>query len=383
MPVIPELINGFTDELSQMRIAFFAPYIGDGGVGTAVTRLADQFSARGHETHLVTFQHDCPFLDRTSIRVFDLHSRRTATSSVGLIRYLRRHQPDAVISTHYFANIVAVLSRSLSLTNPTLILTERLQIGPILTNPDRLKDRLLPTLMRLTYPRADRVVAVSQTAAKDLVDFVGLDREHVVAIYNPTLVDRVFEGAEEPVDHPWFGSEQPPVVLAAGRLAPEKDFQTLIRAFSQLTDRTDARLLILGEGRQRATLERLIHDLGVSDRVELYGFAENPYKFMQAADLFVLSSRHEGMPNVLVEAAALGTPIVATDCPSGPRELLDDGRGGELVPVGDAEALADAICRQLTHPERAQEQIQRIQPKLEAFSPEYAGEQYLKLLDAE
>lgn len=363
-----------------MRIAFFAPYIADGGVGTAVTRLGDQFSAAGHEVDLVTFQHDCPFLEGTSIRVVDLGARRTATSSLGLIRYLRRERPDALLSTHYFANVVAVVCRALSGTDPTLVVTERLQMGPILADPDRLKDHVLPALMRLTYPRADHVVAVSQTAADDLVDLLGLDGDHVHAIYNPTLVDRVFEGAEEPVEHPWFGNDGPPVVLAAGRLAPEKDFETLVTAFDRVIDRTDARLLILGEGRERERLEALVEDLGLSEVVELYGFADNPYRFMARADLFVLSSRHEGMPNVLVEAAALETPIVSTDCPSGPSELLDGGEGGELVPVGDPAALADAVCRQLADPERAMAQIRHVQPKLEQFSPAYASQRYLDLL---
>ena len=364
-----------------MRIAFFAPYIGDGGVGTAITRLGNQFSDRGHDVDLVTFQHDCPFLDEAPIRVVDLEATRTASSLPGLVRYLRRERPDAIISTHYFANVAVVLCRMVSRTDSTVILTERLQIGPILADPDTLKDRLFPPIMRLTYRRADHVVAVSQTAAEDLINFLGLDPDQVQAIYNPTLVDRVFEDAEEPVTHPWFESDEPPVVLAAGRLAPEKDFATLIEAFDRLTDRTEARLLILGEGRERESLERLIDRLGFGSQVELYGFAENPYRFMRAADLFVLSSLNEGMPNVLVEAAALGTPIVSTDCPSGPRELLDDGQGGELVPVGDVSALADAMYRQLADLDQARAQVERIRPKLDEFSPAYASQRYLDLIE--
>jgi len=363
-----------------MKFSFFSPYYGDGGVATATTRLAEQFSVRGHETDLVTFQHDSPFLEESPFRVVDLNAKRTATSVFGLVRYLRRERPDVLLSTHYYANVVSVLAVRLSGTSPHLILTERLHVGTVLRDSDRLKDRVLLRLMQATYQRADSVVTVSEAAADDLSELVGIPRSSVKAIYNPTLVNEVFDAADHPVNHPWFEDESKTVLLGVGRLAPEKDFETLLRAFDAFRGDSDVRLVILGEGPERPTLEDLASELGIEDSVDLHGFVDNPYTFMRNADLFVLSSQLEGMPNVLVEALALGTPVVATDCPSGPRELLDGGHGGELVPVGDDTAMAEAIRTQLANPERAASQVEYVQPTLEKFRPECAAERYLNLV---
>lgn len=363
-----------------MKIAFFMPYFRDGGVETTTVRLAEQFAERGHETDLVTFQHDSPYLAQAPLQVVDLDARRTLTSSVGLVRYLRRQRPDLLISAHHFANIVSIASRLVSGTYPYHIVTERLQIEYVLEQSETLKDRLLPPLMRLTYPLADDIVTVSRDAGDALADILDIRVGRVTAIYNATLVDEVFEQAEEPVDHPWFDDEID-VVLGVGRLTPQKDFETLIRAVASARGERDVRLVILGEGDRRAHLERLAEKLGVSDSVDLHGFVDNPYRFMAAADLFVLSSRYEGMPNVLVEAAALKTPVVATDCPSGPRELLDDGAGGPLVPVGDSAAMADAMLDQLRNADRANTRIESIQETLQEFRPERTAERYLDLVE--
>ena len=155
--------------------------------------------------------------------------------------------------------------------------------------------------------------------------------------------------AETPA-HPWLRDPKVPVCLAAGRLCPQKDYPTLIRAFATLAETRPLRLLILGDGPDRADLESLIRQLGLADRVALPGFAENPFSAMARAGVFVLSSAWEGLPGVLIQAMACGTPVVATDCPSGPREVLVDGRYGPLVPVGDPEALAQAIGETLDRP---------------------------------
>lgn len=365
-----------------MKFSFFSPYYADGGVASTTTRLAEQFEAAGHETELVTFQHDSPFLEDGPFNVVDLEARRTATAVPGLARYYRRTHPDVVLSTHYYANIVSVLAKLLSRTSPTLVLTERIHIGTVLRNSNRPKDLLLLKLMRLTYPRAEHVVTVSKDAADDLADLVGIPRSDVQAIYNPTLVEEVYQKAEEPVEHPWFSSESPEVILGVGRLAPEKDFRTLLEAFASVTDERETRLIVLGDGPEHSSLETRAAELEVADRVDFPGFVDNPYTYMRNADLFVLSSKLEGMPNVLVEALAVGTPVVATDCPSGPRELLADGRYGELVPVGDHAAMSDAIERQLSDPERTAEQIAEVQSTLKQFRPNRSAAKYLDLVDA-
>jgi glycosyltransferase involved in cell wall biosynthesis len=316
---------------------------------------------------------DSPF------EVRELDAGRTVTCLPELIRFLRRESPDVLLSAHYFANVVSTLAVTLARNDATLVLTERLNISQVLSGSESAKDRLLPYLMRWTYPRADARVAVSEDAAADLASFLGMDEDEVTAIYNPTLTDEVFKRSEESIDHPWF-EDDVPVVLGAGRLTGQKDFGTLIQAFHELLDDRGARLLILGEGEDRSKLEDLVKRLDVRESVDLHGYVDNPYKFMRAADVFVLSSRYEGMPNVLVEAAALGTPLVATDCPSGPRELLDGRAAGELVPVGDSDSMAEAIRRQLSDPERARSDLDTIQDTLEQFRPEVACDNYLELI---
>jgi glycosyltransferase involved in cell wall biosynthesis len=155
---------------------------------------------------------------------------------------------------------------------------------------------------------------------------------------------------EESISHPWFSSGQPPVVLAAGRLEPAKGFVRLVEAFGCVVERRDARLVIIGEGRQRQRLEREVRERGLMDRVDLPGFQQNPYAFMSRAQSFVLSSEYEGLPNVLIQAMAFGTPVVATNCESGPAEILEGGRYGTLVPVGDVPQLAAAITESLDKP---------------------------------
>jgi len=364
-----------------MRVAFCIPYYAEGGVETTTHRLATCFRERGHAVDLLTFQHDSPYLGPDSpFDVVDLEAGRTLTSLPAVVRYLRRERPDMLISVHYFTNVVSVLATRLARVDTHLVLTERVLVSHVLADEGPVKSRLLHALMRLTYPLADSRVTVSKDAAGDLAALARLDFEDVTPIYNPTLVPEVFEGAEEPLDHPWFDEDaDAPVVLGVGRLSDQKDFTTLLRAFARLD--ADANLIILGEGENRGELESLVDELGVSDRVELPGYVDNPYRYMARADLFVLSSRFEGMPNVLVEAAALGTPVVATDCPSGPRELLGPEDAGEIVPVGDDEAMAEAIAYQLDHLEEARERIDRLQPTLEQFRPEVACERYLSLLD--
>ncbi len=169
-------------------------------------------------------------------------------------------------------------------------------------------------------------------------------------IYNPVVVPGFYEKAAEPVEHPWFAAGGDPVVLGVGQLKPQKDFATLIRAFAHVRAERRARLVILGEGSERIALESMVRKLGISDCVSMPGYQRNPYKFMRRASVFVLSSIYEGCPLALAEALAVGTPIVATDCEAGPAEILDHGRFGKLVPVGDAEALASAIMETLAVP---------------------------------
>jgi glycosyltransferase involved in cell wall biosynthesis len=207
--------------------------------------------------------------------------------------------------------------------------------------------------MRVFYRHADAIVCVSAGVAEDVRRITGLPAERIVVVRNPVVTPQLRELANQPADHPWLAVGQPPVILGVGRLTVQKDFATLIRAFARLRAQRDVRLIILGEGRLRAALESLASKLGVADAVDMPGFKSNPYAYMSRAAVFVLSSRWEGSPNVLTEALALGRPVVATDCPSGPNEILQGGKIAPLVPIGDVARIADAIGEIMDAPPRA------------------------------
>ncbi|MGB2886052.1 MAG: glycosyltransferase, partial [Dehalococcoidia bacterium] len=203
---------------------------------------------------------------------------------------------------------------------------------------------------------------------------LGLPRKKIEVIYNPVITPELLEKAREPVDHPWFQPGEPPVVLGVGRLTEQKDFPTLLRAFALVRKERAARLVILGEGEDRPELKALVDELGIAEDVDMPGFVDNPYGYMAGAAVFALSSRWEGLPTVLIEAMALGKPVVATDCPSGAREILNDGRYGTLVPVGDAKRLATGISGMLEHP------VEPLPSWVDRFRPDCTIQAYLKAI---
>jgi glycosyltransferase involved in cell wall biosynthesis len=199
----------------------------------------------------------------------------------------------------------------------------------------------------------------------------------VQVIYNPVIMPGMKARARQVPDHPWFRAGEPPVVLGIGRLTRQKDFPTLIRAFAGVRRQRPVRLIILGEGEDRAALDTLVTELGLGDDVALPGFRDNPLGYLSASALFVLSSAWEGLPTVLIEALAAGTRVVSTDCPSGPREILQEGRLGTLVPVGDVPALAAAMSAALDCPP-----CPAPAAALEPFTREAAVDNYLRLIES-
>lgn len=207
--------------------------------------------------------------------------------------------------------------------------------------------------MRRIYQRVDRVIAVSDGVAADTCAATQLPADRITVVRNPVVSKALTAQAATACPHPWPDEGSTPVIIGIGRLTAQKDFETLIRAFAKIREQRDCRLLILGDGPEREALRQLIATLGLDENIELAGFVDNAAAALSRADLFVLSSRWEGSPNALTEALALGTPVVATDCPSGPAETLDNGRIAPLVPVGDVEALARAMGETLDAPPSA------------------------------
>ena len=332
------------------RLAIFVATMSGGGAERSMLNLARGLSKRGHAVDLVLARAEGPFLEDLpdDVRLIDLKASRVIKSLPGLIRYLRREKPDAMVSSMDYVNIVALWARRLALVKTRLVINEQNQLSVLSANSPRRRQRMMPWLARRFYKWAHAIVAVSEGVKADLETVLRLPPERIDVIYNPSVdQSQVHAATRLDVDHPWFQDQQIPNILAAGRLVAQKDYPTLLRAFAKLRTEKQARLVILGEGEDRSSLESLVRELGIGADVSLPGFAGNPFAYMARASLFVMSSRWEGLPTVLVEALCCGAPVVSTDCPSGPREILIDPRCSRLVPVSDVDALSAAISAAL------------------------------------
>jgi len=250
-----------------------------------------------------------------------------------------------LLSMMTHTNLATIAASRLSRSPSRLVLSEHNVASRSIDNDRSLKGALIAQGIRYAYGLADAVVAVSVGVARDLAETFGLDESLLHVIYNPVDIDLVRAQAAQECVVPWQLTPDVPTILSVGRLAPQKDHMTLLEAFAKVRQTIPARLVILGEGELRVALEGRCRALGLQEDVLLPGYAANPYAAMARAHCFVLSSAWEGFGIVLAEAAALGTPIVATDCPAGPREILGGVDGAELVPVGDVQAMSEAIGR--------------------------------------
>jgi glycosyltransferase involved in cell wall biosynthesis len=332
-------------------IAVFVSFSGSGGVERMIVNLIRGFVDLGQKVDLLLVRAEGPHLERLpqEVNLVDLGTDHTFLALPALSRYLRRSRPSALLAAKDRAGRTAVLARWLAGTDTRIVMRLGTNLSAAMADRPRLSGWLRFAPIRRIYPRVDRIVAVSSGVADDTARIARIPREHIWVIRNPVVTPELRKMAAEPCSHPWLQAGQPPVVLGAGRLQRQKDFPTLIRAFALVRRERPCRLIILGQGGDLGKLRALIAELGLTGEVDLPGFQTNPYVFLARADLFVLSSLWEGSPNVLTEAMALGTPVVATDCPSGPRELLSEGRYGPLVPVGDAPALAARMVETLGH----------------------------------
>jgi glycosyltransferase involved in cell wall biosynthesis len=299
-----------------------------------------------------------------------------------LTDYFRNVRPDAIFAADPNYNSLSVYARHLARLRATVVASEHNQPSAQAAFKGPWREHRLHPVLRRAYLKADAIVAVSDGVAADLASFANIPRQRITTIYNPVVGPDLATKACEPLDHPWLAAGEPPVILGVGRLDPQKDFPTLIRAFARVRAQRPARLIVLGaEGHERhskyiAELKALPARLGIADDVDLPGFRHNPFAFMSRAAVFVLSSIYEGLGNVLIEALACGTPVVSTDCPSGPAEILEGGRFGALVPVGDDAAMAAAIAATLDRPPAAA----TLRERARMFSVERAVDRYLDLM---
>ena len=372
------------------RIAVLAPSLSDGGIERSQANLAGAFVRRGHPADLLFFDAEGPNPRQAppAVQVVDLRAERRWTRLgwfmlanpasftvlvwhllmaprpqappylmlrlMALVHYLRRESPVVMYAAGDRANLLAVQARRIAGADTRTVVTQRTNMSVHLERNakrvGRWRARAALWLLRRACLRADAIVGVSDGAAENMSVTARIPRERITTIYNPTVAPALPALAREPLDHPWFGAAAPPVILGVGRLVDQKDFGTLVRAFARVRKQRPARLLILGEGKRRPQLEALAAALGLGTDVALPGFVANPFAYMRRAAVFALSSRWEGLPNVLIEALACGCPVVSTDCVAGPAEILRDGEYGPLVPMGDDAALASAILATLDDP---------------------------------
>jgi glycosyltransferase involved in cell wall biosynthesis len=372
------MINKIVEKNKRRRIALFFSSLELGGTPRVMLRLMDGFLKAGIKVDAVVVTAHGPFLNMipSEVNLVDLDAKRAITSIPALIQYLRKNQPDAVLSGLTHINIVAIISRFFSGTSPRLVVSERSNLTQKKIHALRFWDKLSFFLINYLYPFADAIVAVSQDAARDLIKTTNLDPKIIFPIYNPIPVDEIQDLSSALIIHSWFSYDTIPVILAVGRLSRPKDYPTLIRSFNILRSKKKAHLMIVGDGEERLAIEKLVFSSPFSTDISLMGKLDNPFPYMARADVFVLSSAWEGFGLVLAEALACGASVVSTDCHSGPREILQDGKYGRLVPVGDAQALADAIELSLDHPFPAEQSIARARE----FSVEKAVQEYLKVL---
>ena len=365
-------------------IVVFASFSGTGGVERMLVNLMRGFVDLGRTVNLLLVGADSPHLERlpAEVRRIDLGTKHSFLAAFGLARYLRRNRPTALLAAKDRAGRAAVLARRLAGTDTRIVLRLGTNLSAAMAERSAPSRWLRYAPIRWTYPSIDRIVAVSNGVAEDTARIARVPHSQISVIRNPVITPDLAEQAALPCSHPWLadhGGARVPVIVGAGRFQRQKDFPTLIRAFAWLRAQRSCRLLLLGDGRGRAALEALVQDLGIDADVDLPGFQPNLYPFLAGADLFVLSSAWEGSPNVLTEAMALGTPVVATDCPSGPREILDDGRLGPLVPVADVHALSDAMAATL---DRALDP-QTLRDAVADYDQTVSAGRYLAMLDGE
>ncbi|NKF23606.1 glycosyltransferase [Solimonas marina] len=367
-----------------MRIAFYCNLMGwpkksGGGVRQWVLALANGLVARGHTVDVLTEAppakfRDEPRLDPRIGRV--VLGRRGPRATRRLRDYLLESGDVRLVAALNDFNLTAARLKPRVGARAQIMLTQHENLSGDRVWRKKLKYWLLGRAVRRDFRRADSVVCVSHGVADDLREQFGVPAALLHTIYNPAFSEDFVRGMDAPVEHAWLRDKTVPVVIAVGRLHPVKGFDDLLRAFARLLERRDARLIILGEGRSRADLEAQVARDGLTDKVALPGRVENVAAWMARSDLFALTSHAEGFGNALVEGLAAGLRIVATRCPSGPAEILEDGRWGTLVPVGDPQAFADAMDRALSAPSPDREaQLARAR----AFSLDAALDQYLAL----
>ncbi len=366
-------------DTNSPRIAIFVSTSGHSGVDRAMQHLIPALARRGYAVDLLKVRRHGPNLTTLpdNVRIVDLGRRSTYACLPAIVRYLRRERPAAMLADKDRVNRTALLARAIARVPTRLVLSSGTTISIDLAHRGAFERWLQRTSMGRLYPFADQVIVTSHGVADDMAGYTGLAREFIEVVPSPVIPDELLHTPQASPKHPWFHDDGPPIVLSVGELGQRKGYDVLLRAFAILHAQRPCRLLILGRGKLQDKLQQLAGELAITDAIDFAGFQANPFAFMAHADLFAFASRWEGLGFVIIEALAMGTPVVSTDCPSGPREILADGRYGELVPVDDVEAMARAMKKSLDTPADPAHLRQAAQP----YTIENSTDCYLRALN--
>ena len=356
------------------RLMIVRPTMGQGGADRVTLTLLQHLERSLFSPSLVLMRPEGELLNEVpdDIPILSLDASRLWNAWLPLKRLFEANQPEIVFSTCSGANIPVTIAHLLSPGSRRLVLSERNVLFHGGVGPKRLTLNLLKALL---YRGADEITVVSDGVKKDLMTKLRIPVDRISVVHNPIDIEEIREKATLPIPHPWF-REDVPIILGVGRLVHEKDFRTLIDAFQQVRVSHPSRLVILGEGPLRRNLEKQIRELLLQDHVLLPGYDPNPFPYMARATVFVLSSRDEGLPNVLLQSMACETPVIATRCHSGPEEIITNGSDGLLVPVGDSAAMAGAIVSVLESPELQRQLVAKARESMRRFSAEVVLERY-------
>lgn len=364
---------------SQPKVSFLLANLKHGGIQEVTIRLSRAMLQKGYAVDILILNQQGGIskeIPRGSVLV-DFEVTNKLKLLPKLVGYIWRERPRALISNQPHLNVIAILANLLAARKTKVIACEH--SDPQMAYKFRVQRRRrvrTPILESIFYSRADAIVAVSEGVADAIASLTGVPRDTIHVIYNPVVDDNLTRKAAKKADWPF---DQPGHVriLAVGRLNPAKDYLTLINAFGIFQEQhKDAQLLILGDGETREQIEDLVVQLGLEQKVLLFGYTDNPYAFMSISDVLVSSSVWEGFSMVIAEALACGAQVVATDCPSGPAEILAGGKYGWLVPVRDPEAMAKAMAEALRYPHPKAV----LRERAALYSVERAAEAYSKLL---
>lgn len=368
---------------STPRLAMILPRLDGGGIERNRLNLLRAFRSAGVEVDLVLGQRKGALVDEipAGTPVYEIARRHPSFFLPGLINYLIRQRPGHILTAFDDVNCMVIEAARWTGCRARIVASNHNTLSEVRATARgamAVKYRILPSLMRRAYRKAGAIVTVSRGVADDLAFELDLPRDSIEVIYNPVITPDFHKNIDAPVSPDLFRNDSVPVIIFVGSLCRQKQVDLLIRAFARVREYRAARLLIVGKGSERRQLESLIQTLGIGEYVDMPGFVSNPLPLIRMSDVLVLSSTHEGLGNVLIEALGCGTQVLSTDCPHGPAEILENGRWGQLVPVASETALSDAILRSLNR--QFWVEPEKLKMRASHFSIEIAANRYLELL---